>query len=140
MNIKHLLLLFVIGLFAWSCNQKTEEKEITKKVDLAILQMTDSVKDLGQIAVDTSLTIPFYAKNVSDNPLIITKVGVSCSCTLVEYDKKPIKKGDSVLIQVKYTPQKGFTGAFEKSIVIEANIKNYYKVVYFKGSIDESKH
>ncbi len=93
-------LILLIGLLTWACNQKPVENEIDKKLDLAVLQITDSIKDLGTLNVDTSLTIPFYVKNISDNPLIIEKVGVSCSCTLVEYDKRPIKKGDSTLIQV----------------------------------------
>ncbi len=132
MKTKLFVFIIILALFVWACSEKSPDK----KIDLAVLQMTDSIKDLGTIKMDTSLTIPFYVKNVSDNPLIIKKVGVSCSCTLVEYNKQPIKKGDSALIHVKYTPQKGFTGAFEKSIVIEANIKNYFKVVYFKGTIE----
>lgn len=88
--------------------------------------------DFGKIALNKAATVDFKFTNVGDQPLIISKVETTCGCTVPEYTKTPVKKGESGVIKVTYNP----TGAalpFSKSITITSNAKTTIKVLYIKG-------
>jgi hypothetical protein len=88
--------------------------------------------DFGKIPVNKPVTVDFKFTNVGDEPLIITKVETTCGCTVPEYTKTPVKKGEAGSIKVTYNP----TGAalpFSKSITITSNAKTTTKVLYIKG-------
>lgn len=88
--------------------------------------------DFGKIPVNKPVSFDFKFTNAGDQPLIISKVETTCGCTVPEYTKTPIKKGESGVIKVTYNP----TGAalpFSKSITITSNAKTTVKVLYIKG-------
>lgn len=88
--------------------------------------------DFGKIPVNKPVSVDFKFTNIGDEPIIITKVETTCGCTVPDYTKTPVKKGESGLIKVTYNP----TGAalpFSKSITITSNAKTTTKVLYIKG-------
>ena len=88
--------------------------------------------NFGKIPSNKPATIDFNFTNIGDTPLIITNVETTCGCTVPDYTKTPIKKGESGVIKVTYNP----TGAalpFSKSISIASNAKTPTKVLYIKG-------
>lgn len=88
--------------------------------------------DFGKIPLNKPASVEFKFVNIGDQPLILTKVETTCGCTVPEYTKTPVKKGETGVIKVTYNP----TGAalpFSKSITITSNAKTTTKVLYIKG-------
>lgn len=122
--MKKLILLFTL-ILGISVATNAQSKPAEFKFD-------KESHDFGKIPLNKPATIEFKFSNIGEEPLIITKVETTCGCTVPEYTKTPIKKGDSGVIKVTYNP----TGAalpFSKSITITSNAKTTTKVLYIKG-------
>lgn len=63
----------------------------------------------------------FVYTNNGTKPLVIKKVTKSCSCTSVEFSKKPIMPGKTGVITVVYAPDKLPAGTFHKAIKVYTN-------------------
>lgn len=88
--------------------------------------------DFGKIPLTKPVSVDFKFTNIGDQPLIITKVETTCGCTVPTYTKTPLKKGESGVITVTYTPA-GSPLPFSKSITVTSNAKTTTKVLYIKG-------
>ena len=88
--------------------------------------------DFGKIPLTKPVSVNFKFTNIGDMPLIITKVETTCGCTVPTYTKTPLKKGESGVISVTYTPA-GSPLPFSKSITVTSNAKTTTKVLYIKG-------
>ncbi|WP_256004411.1 MULTISPECIES: DUF1573 domain-containing protein [Pedobacter] len=88
--------------------------------------------DFGKIAINKPAVTVFNFVNVGDQPLIITKVEATCGCTVPEYTKVPVKKGETGSIKVTYNPT-GQPLPFSKNVTITSNAKTPVKVLYIKG-------
>ncbi|KIO76816.1 hypothetical protein TH53_12915 [Pedobacter lusitanus] len=117
-----ILLTFVLGVTVTSFAQsKPAEFKFEKET-----------YDFGKIPLTSPVSVEFKFVNVGDEPLILTKVETTCGCTVPTYTQTPIKKGESGLIKVTYTPA-GSPLPFSKSITINSNAKTPTKVLYIKG-------
>ncbi|HEY0176742.1 MAG TPA: DUF1573 domain-containing protein [Pedobacter sp.] len=116
------LLTFVLGVTVASFAQsKPAEFKFEKETH-----------DFGKIPVTKPVSVEFKFVNVGDEPLILTKVETTCGCTVPTYTQTPVKKGETGLIKVTYTPA-GSPLPFSKSITITSNAKTPTKVLYIKG-------
>lgn len=75
-----------------------------RQLDFGIIHEEDGVQ-----------TLKFIGWNIAKDPLVITKLMVSCGCTEVIASKDTLLAGDSVVIYVNYNP-KGKSGSFEEPI------------------------
>ena len=73
---------------------------------------------------DTPLTYNVLYKNSGQEPLIITKVRTSCSCTVASYSSIPIQKNETGKVVLKLDTQK--PGTFIKTVAIYSNATNNY--------------
>ncbi|QKJ29089.1 DUF1573 domain-containing protein [Mucilaginibacter mali] len=61
----------------------------------------DSIYRAGQLKPsDTIIKHTFYIKNTGTANLVIDSVAGSCSCVAINWEKKPVKPGDSGFINV----------------------------------------
>ena len=88
--------------------------------------------DFGKVTLGKPVSIDFKFTNTGEEPLIISKVETSCGCTVPEYTQTPVKKGESGVIKVTYTPA-GAPMPFSKIVTITSNAKTSTKVLYIKG-------
>lgn len=99
--------------------------------------------DFGKILMTKPATVEFRFTNIGDAPLIITNVAPSCGCTAPEWTKKPVKKGDTGIIKITFTPNPTTPLPFSKNVTITSNAKMNPKVLYIKGvsvaTIEETK-
>lgn len=71
-------------------------------------------------------------KNAGNNPLFIVDVRTTCGCTVVTYDKCPVKRGDTLWIEIEKTPKN--VGFFNEMVTIKFNSENNQPVkVRVKG-------
>ena len=83
----------------------------------------------------------FRFVNDGDEPLVIKKITKSCSCTTVNYSRKPVMPGQSGVISIKYEPHKVEEGVFNRVIQIYTNASNKARILAIQGnSIVKGKH
>src|SRR5215467_5010603 len=58
--------------------------------------------NFGTIKQGESMTHLFSFTNVGKEPLIISSASGSCGCTVPEWPKEPVKKGDKATIKVTF--------------------------------------
>ncbi|MEJ5962864.1 DUF1573 domain-containing protein [Pedobacter immunditicola] len=122
--MKKLILLFsfVLGIaITTQAQSKSAEFKFEKETH-----------NFGKIPSNKPATVEFKFTNIGDTPLILTNVETTCGCTVPEYTKTPVKKGDTGIIKVTYNPT-GTALPFSKSISITSNAKTPTKVLYIKG-------
>lgn len=74
--------------------------------------------NFGVLSTNTKKVVAIYTLyNNSNKSTIITEASGTCSCTLVKYPKKPIKKGQKAKIYIDINT-KLLSGFFEKSAII----------------------
>jgi hypothetical protein len=88
--------------------------------------------DFGKIPLDKPAVYSFNFTNVGDLPLIISKIETTCGCTVGEYTKTPVKKGEKGFVKVTMTPA-GVALPFNKAITVSSNARTTTKVLYVKG-------
>jgi hypothetical protein len=88
--------------------------------------------NFGKVVIGKPVSVVFKFTNVGDEPLIISKVETSCGCTVSEHTETPVKKGESGIVKVTYSPS-GVPLPFSKIVTITSNAKTSTKVLYIKG-------
>ena len=82
----------------------------------------------------------FRFVNDGDEPLVIKKITKSCSCTTVNYSRKPVMPGQTGVITIKYEPHKVEEGVFNRVIQIYTNASKKARILAIQGnSIEKIK-
>lgn len=82
----------------------------------------------------------FRFVNKGDAPLVIKKITKSCSCTTVNYSRKPVMPGQTGVITIKYEPHKVEEGVFNRVIQIYTNASKKARILAIQGnSIEKVK-
>ena len=89
----------------------------------------------GTIKQGDKVNYTFNFVNTGKEPLIITNAQGSCGCTVPEWPKEPIKKGEAGKIHVTFNSA-GKMGLQDKTITITSNAKTSPVVLHIKGNIE----
>ena len=89
--------------------------------------------DFGKIPQGKPVTYEFKFTNVGDQPLIITNVETTCGCTVPEFSKTPIKKGESGIIKASFNA--AAAQPFIKQLTVKSNARTPVKVLIIKGEV-----
>ena len=92
--------------------------------------------NFGTIKQGESVNYEFKFTNAGKEPLIITEAHGSCGCTVPEWPKEPIKKGQTGTIKVTFNSA-GKMGPQDKTVTITSNAKSSPKILHIKGNIVE---
>ena len=98
------------------------------------IQFETTEHDFGTIPEKGDGTFAFVFKNTGKEPLILKNVRSSCGCTVPEWPKEPIKKGNKGTIKVSYNTR--ITGSFSKSITVYSNAEGDPVVLHIKGKVE----
>jgi hypothetical protein len=163
---KKLILGLVFFAFAtFSCQEKTEEKNLSenKTAEATALpaptgqtastaEATDAPAgeessmptmdfesiehNFGSVTEGTKVKHIFKFKNNGKSPLIIADAKTSCGCTVPEYPKNvPIQPGQEEQIKVEFDTN-GKSGNQMKDVTLAANIKGGSAVLRIVGNVD----
>ncbi|WP_423147130.1 DUF1573 domain-containing protein [Rubrolithibacter danxiaensis] len=92
--------------------------------------------DFGKIPQGKPVSYEFKFTNVGDQPLIISAVEPTCGCTVADYTKTPVKKGEAG--NIKLTFNAAVASSFTKAVTVKSNAKTPVKVLYIKGEVVSS--
>lgn len=124
--MKKLILLFavVIGFTAMTAMNVDTEPQF---------KFEKETYDFGKIKQGTPVTATLKFTNVGDKPLILSSVEPTCGCTVADFTKTPIKKGETGSITLTYSA--AAIGLFTKDTTIRSNATEAVKKVYIKGEV-----
>lgn len=125
-KIKHIRLILLLFPFL-SC--KDEKQEIFSKIEF------QKKYYFGEVHHGDTIKSTISIKNISNVPLTISKIGPSCGCTAAVLSDSIVQENEVAKIEVSYTPNKDQTGLIQNSIVIEANTKPSYTVIYLESNV-----
>ena len=145
--MKHFILLLV-SLVLLSCSLSSDEKTITtdlvsspltanskaEKVLMPNIEMIETSYDFGEMQQGKSVTHDFILKNTGDADLIITAAKGSCGCTVPEWPKNPIGKGEEAAIKVTFNSA-GKLGKQNKTVTLVTNAIPNTKVITINGNV-----
>ena len=141
-------ILAVISLVVISCYSVSEDKVITtdlvsspltakqsdEKVLMPKVQMDEAIFDFGEMQQGESVTHDFVLKNIGDANLIISTAKGSCGCTVPEWPKEPIAKGEQATIKVTFNSA-GKSGKQNKTVTLVTNAIPNTKVITITGNV-----
>ncbi|HEY0262365.1 MAG TPA: DUF1573 domain-containing protein [Chitinophagales bacterium] len=90
--------------------------------------------DFGTIKTGEVYSTTFYITNTGNEDLIISKAIGSCGCTVPEWDKQPIKKGEKTALKVNFDT-KGKEGEQLKTVTITTNTKPSQTIFTIKAKV-----
>ncbi|MDB5116181.1 MAG: hypothetical protein JWQ79_1673 [Mucilaginibacter sp.] len=99
----------------------------------AEFKFSEEKHDFGKVPQGTPVTTVFTYTNVGEEPLILTEVKPTCGCTIADYTKAPVKKGETGKITITYNA--AVAGAFNKTIVVTSNAKTPQKYLNIIGEV-----
>ena len=115
---KYLLLLCVLGLTLQTFAQdKTEQK------NGPVISWEKKSHDFGNIVQGDKAEHTFYFTNTGNEPLIITNVQVSCTCTTLKWPRDPIPPRGNGEINVSFNST-GKLGIQNKPVMLVNNAVN----------------
>ena len=99
-------------------------QDIGKVSKEPFIVLTTTSFNADTVLINTPLTFDVYYKNTGEEPLIISKVRTSCSCTVASFSKIPLLQGEADKVVLKLDTEK--PGTFIKSVAIYSNASNAY--------------
>jgi hypothetical protein len=133
-------LFAVIGVVAFlatiSCSQTS--KPAVAQNEGASIEFEATTHNFGTIPQGGDGTYEFAFKNTGKEPLLLTNVRSSCGCTVPEWPKNPINKGEEAKIKIRYNTK--ITGTFSKSISVYSNAGETPIVLVIKGKVEAAKN
>ena len=145
-KMKQLILLLSLALV--SCNSSSDEKTITtdlvnspltansnaEKVLTPNIEMLETSYNFGEIQQGESVTHDFILKNTGDADLLVSAAKGSCGCTVPEWPKTPIAKGEEAAIKVTFNSA-GKSGKQNKTVTLVTNAIPNTKVLTINGNV-----
>jgi len=89
----------------------------------------------GNIKQGENVSYEFVFTNVGKEPLVITSAAGSCGCTVPEWPKEPIKKGEKGKIKITFNSA-GKQGMQDKTVTINSNAITNPKILHIKGNVE----
>ena len=130
------LFLFILTIVGCADNSKKNTSASDSSEDdngQAIISFSSYEHDFGTITEGDVLSYFFQFTNTGTGPLVINSANASCGCTVPKYDNKPIKPGESGLVEVRFNSS-GTEGHQTKTITVMSNAEP--EVVILKISAD----
>ncbi len=103
--------------------------------DGPVMKFEKEEHNFGTIKQGDKVEYTFQFANNGKEPLIISEAHGSCGCTVPEWPKQPIKKGEKGTIKVTFNSA-GKQGMQDKTVTITSNAADSPKVLHIKGTVE----
>jgi len=119
--------------FIFIMNVASAQSSENVSVDSPEITFKSTELDYGVVNTNSDGARKFEFTNTGKQPLIIANVVASCGCTVVEWNREPIKPGEKGTLEVKYNT--AIVGPFSKSIRVFSNAKTSPVFLIIKGEV-----
>ncbi|MGI8893794.1 MAG: DUF1573 domain-containing protein [Bacteroidia bacterium] len=126
------LLLFCTVSFA-----QTDKKAAASSSEEPDFKFEVEEYNFGTVKEGDKVEYEFRFTNAGNEPLIISNVQSTCGCTVPDWPKEPIQKGQTAGIKVIFNSA-GKVGLQNRPITIFSNGKTSPKVVHLKGNVEKT--
>lgn len=89
--------------------------------------------DLGTLKKGSDTSFFVSIKNIGKSPFWIYDAQISCSCTSISYDKKPLSPGSTTKLKINYKADA--VGTFHRTIYIVCNIRDTPILIIINGIV-----
>lgn len=117
--------------------QATTKSADTKTSGGAEMKFEKDEFNFGTIKQGDKVEYAFEFVNTGKEPLIITEAHGSCGCTVPEWPKEPLKKGEKGVIKITFNSA-GKMGLQDKTVTITSNAADSPKILHVKGNIEQA--
>ncbi len=130
-------LLITVSAVTFAQNEKpaVAAAAATVKSDSPIMKFEKEEFSFGSIKQGDKVEHAFEFVNAGNQPLIISEAHGSCGCTVPEWPKQPLKKGEKGVIKITFNSA-GKQGMQDKTITITSNASDSPKVLHIKGNVE----
>jgi hypothetical protein len=126
---------FMLVFGAASMAQTADVKAAEPKSGAA-MKFEKEEYNFGTIKSGDKVEYAFEFVNTGKEPLIISQASGSCGCTVPEYPKNPIAKGEKGVIKVTFNST-GKVGLQDKTVTITSNAPDSPKILHIKGTVEQ---
>ena len=135
--MKNSIIALTLGLLLGFTAKAQDNKAVDAKAQADFKFETEEY-NFGTVKQGEIVNHEFKFTNTGKEPLVITDARGSCGCTVPEWPKESIKKGQSANIKVTFSSA-GKLGLQDKTVTINSNAKSGPKVLHLKGNVAENK-
>lgn len=100
----------------------TGNNALSTKFPLTTVSIEEPIKDFGTFPMEQKQEYVFSLINTGNSLLVVYDVVASCGCTQVEYNKKPVRPGETLGLKVTYNADEAVR--FRKSLKVYCNVEN----------------
>ncbi|MBB1150821.1 DUF1573 domain-containing protein [Myroides sp. NP-2] len=113
---------------------KIEEKAAAKKNSgTPKMEFVELAHDFGTIGNNEAVETEFSFTNTGDADLVIIDARATCGCTVPEYQKTPIKPGETSKLKVRF--QTGAVGQQQKTVTLTTNTEKGEEFLTIKANV-----
>ncbi len=110
------------------------EKKKLNPEDYPKMEIENANFDFGTIKEGDKVEHVFKFKNVGNEDLVVAHAQASCGCTVPEWTKEPIKKGESGEIKIVFNSA-GKPGEQKKTVTLTTNTESGHEMIHFKANV-----
>lgn len=112
------LVPIAIGMaFLSACGSDSPAEIVGYKTTMKV----PSVFNAGKIARGEVIHANFVVENTGDQPLVLSDVSGSCSCTVADWSKEPIPPGEKGFVKADVKTESFSEGPVTRSVTIVSN-------------------
>ncbi|MEA3451026.1 MAG: DUF1573 domain-containing protein [Bacteroidota bacterium] len=131
--MKHFLILSIIIIFAFGCNNQDSSQKINEN-DTTLIEFEENIFDFGSLTQGEQIKHTYKFKNTGNKPLIIIEAHSTCGCTVADYSDKPINPQSEGYVKVTFNSS-GKRGHQSKVITIISNTKPEENLLLITGNV-----
>lgn len=99
------------------------------------MKFEERVQKFEKVEAGPELSFDFLFFNTGNEPLVISDIKVSCSCTKPEFPSTPTPPGESATIHVRFDTM-GKIGWQDRELLVYSNAKKSPEKIRFKGMVE----
>lgn len=115
-------------------NLKASEEREAQSGKFPVVEFAEKEHDFGTINEGDKVETVFKVKNIGDADLLIIDAKGSCGCTVPEFQKTPIKPGETTDMKVSFDSN-GKPGQQQKSVTLTTNTASGTEQVIIKATV-----
>lgn len=136
--MRRVVILTLMAVMCWASVVVAQDVKGATDAKCAKLKFDKESHDFGQVLrSEGDVSVEFHFTNEGTLPLVIKRATTTCSCTDVNFSKRPVMPGQGGVIEVVYSPSKLPAETFHKAIKVFSNDPQGMTIITIHGeSVD----